>query len=123
MRARGKRPVTTAGRAASSTDPATWGSYDDVAASSAGDGLGVMLGGGLACWDLDHCLADGELTAEARAIVDAIGAPILFVEVSVSGEGLHIFTAETESRSSQGAWGGHYTHSRFIRTTGERFGL
>lgn len=123
VRADGKRPITVAGRAASSTDQSTWSSFADVSASKAGDGMGVMLGGGLACWDLDGALVDGTLTNRHREIVDAIAVPVLFVEVSVSGRGIHIFTAEPESRSHQGAWGGHYSHSRFIRTTGIRFDL
>ncbi|WP_147433594.1 DNA primase [Galactobacter caseinivorans] len=121
VRADGKRPVTVAGRAASSTNRRTWSSHAAVCESTAGDGMGVMLGGGLGCYDLDGCLIDGHLTDEARRIIDTITAPILFTEVSVSGRGLHIFTAEPESKAAQGAWGGHYSFGRFIRTTGIRF--
>lgn len=121
VRASGKRPVTLVGRAASSTDPATWSSFAAASKASAGDGMGVMLGDGLGCWDLDGCLIDGALTFNGRAFIDAIEAPVLFAEVSLSGRGLHIFTSEPESKATQGSWGGHYTHSRFIRTTGIKF--
>ena len=121
VRADGKRPVTVAGRAASSTNSRTWSSHAAVCESKAGDGMGVMLGGGLGCWDLDGCLIGGQLTDEARQIIDATAAPILFTEVSVSGRGLHVFTAEPESKAAQGAWGGHYSFGRFILTTGIRF--
>lgn len=122
-RADGKRPIQTSGMAASSTKPYTWASHAEVAASTAGDGMGIMLGDGLACWDLDGALVDGKLTDEARTIVDAITVPILFVEVSVSGCGIHVFTDEHAGYSTQGDWGGHYTHSRFIRVTGVPFDL
>lgn len=123
VRAEGKRPITVTGRPASSTNPATWATYAAVSTSSAGDGLGIMLGAGLACYDLDGCLVDGALTDDARELINGITAEILFTEVSVSGRGLHIFTAEPEAKSHQGRWGGHYLHSRFIRTTGKRFDL
>ena len=118
VRADGKRPITEAGCAASSTNSRTWSTYAAVCESKAGDGMGVMLGGGLGCYDLDGCLIDGHLTDEARRIIDAITAPILYTEVSVSGRGLHIFTAEPEGPGAELEWGGHYTRSRFIRTTG-----
>jgi primase-polymerase (primpol)-like protein len=122
-RADGKRPIRTNGYAASSTKPYTWASHAEVSASTAGDGMGIMLGDGVGCYDLDHCLVDGRLTDVHRQIVDEISAPILFVEVSVSGRGIHVFTDEPASHSTQGPWGGHYTHSRFIRMTGEAFDL
>lgn len=121
-RADGKRPVTVSGDPASSTDPATWASFATVQAG-AGDGFGVMLGDGLGCLDLDHCLDGDVLAGWARERMDALRVPVLFIERSVSGAGLHVFTAEPEGRSVQGGWGGHYRHSRFIRVTGARFDL
>ena len=61
----GKRPVMIDGRPASSTDPKTWGTFAEVQ-RGAGDGFGVMLGDGLACYDLDHCLVGGKV-ADSRA--------------------------------------------------------
>lgn len=121
-RADGKRPVTVTGRSASSTDPSTWSTFAEVQASSAGDGFGVMLGGGhLACHDLDHALDGGVLKPWAREVLDGITEPVLFTEVSTSGEGLHVFVEAPEgpgSRRSVGD-GGHefYSRARFIRTT------
>lgn len=121
VRADGKRPITVTGRAASSTDPSTWSTFAEVLDSTAGDGFGVMLGGGLACHDLDHALVGGELKPWARDVLDGIEDRVLFTEVSVSGEGLHVFV---ESPEGQG-WkrpvgdGGHefYSRGRFIRVT------
>lgn len=117
-RADGKRPITNTGRPASSTQPHTWASYREVRNAAAGDGYGIMLGGGLACWDLDHVLVGGRLTETGAAVLDAITAPVIFTEVSVSGEGLHVFTNEPEGPGIEREWGGHYSRARFIRVTG-----
>ncbi|WP_308401080.1 hypothetical protein [Streptomyces sp. AC512_CC834] len=86
-----KVPLTTAGKAASSTAPRTWTSYEDARSSSAGVGLGFVLNGdGIVCIDLDHAIApDGSLKPWAEDIVTAAGAT--YTEVSASGEGLHVF--------------------------------
>ncbi|MFF8455741.1 DNA primase [Streptomyces albidoflavus] len=88
-----KVPLTTAGTAASSTDPRTWSSYDEAARSSAGVGLGFVLSDAddIVCIDLDGCVdpITGALAPWAEDIVQAAGAT--FIEVSQSGTGLHIF--------------------------------
>ena len=123
----GKRPVTVTGRSASSTDPSTWSTFAEVQASSVGDGFGVMLGGGLGCHDLDHALEDGELKSWARDILDGIAERVLYSEVSVSGEGLHVFVEASEGpgRKNQVGDGGHefYSRARFIRTTLRKFNM
>ena len=120
-RADGKRPITVTGRAASSTDPSTWSTFAEVQASSAGDGFGVMLGGGLGCHDLDHALEDGVLKPWAREVLDGITERVLFAEVSMSGEGLHVFVDAPEGPGSKRPVGdgGHefYSRGRFIRVT------
>lgn len=55
-RADGKRPIRPDGKPASSTKPDTWSAFEQVANAGEGDGWGIMLGGGLACYDLDHIL-------------------------------------------------------------------
>ncbi len=88
-----KVPLTVAGKAASSTDPRTWSSYRDAAASTVGAGLGFVLSDvdDIVCLDLDHCLnpLTGRLAPWAAAIVRDAGAT--YVEVSPSGDGLHIW--------------------------------
>jgi primase-polymerase (primpol)-like protein len=86
-----KIPLQAAGRdVASSTDPSTWCSYEQAAASDRGVGLGFVLNGdGIVCIDLDHCVDAGVLAPWARRIVDA--APGAYVEVSPSGHGLHVW--------------------------------
>jgi primase-polymerase (primpol)-like protein len=85
-----KVPLTTTGRAASSTNPGTWSTYSEAAASKAGVGVGFVLNGdGLACLDLDHCLVDGKPTPAARRFLYKL--PRTYIEVSPSGEGLHVW--------------------------------
>ncbi len=122
-RADGKRPIRCDGFPASSTDPSTWASYSAAKASTAGDGFGIMLGEGLGCYDLDHALIDGVLTAPASWHLAAITEPIIFTEVSRSGDGLHIFVAATEGPGIRRPGFERYTRARFIRTTGRVFAL
>src|SRR5690606_3396468 len=73
-----KVPITPDGRPASSTDPRTWSTYREAARSQAGDGLGFVLGDGVACLDIDLCLDErGRPDARARAILDRVTAPDL----------------------------------------------
>ncbi len=84
-----------------------------------------MLGGGLACHDLDHALDGGVLKPWAREVLAGIRERVLFTEVSVSGEGLHVFVEAPEGpgRRRVVGDGGHefYSRARFIRVTGNRW--
>lgn len=117
VRASGKRPVTIEGAPASSTNSATWSSHCDVVTSSAGDGFGVMLGGGLGCYDFDDCFTGGRLDSSVGEFIDRIPEKVLLVERSVSGRGLHVFMEAAESRGSRSAGVERYTRDRFIRMT------
>ena len=124
VRARGKRPVMVSGAPASSTDSSTWSSHAVVVASRAGDGLGVMLGGGLACLDLDDCFDEsGRLLQWGREAIDSLGGPALFVERSMSGRGLHVFHEAPEGPGSRRGGVELYKKSRFIRTTFDAYTL
>lgn len=70
VRRQGKRPLTAKGWFASVTDPRTWATHDEVKASTKGDGIGFVLGDGVGCIDLDHCIVNGELQGWARDILD-----------------------------------------------------
>lgn len=127
-RSDGKRPVTTSGAPASSTDSSTWSSFTEVQ-RGAGDGFGFMLGGGIGCIDLDDCLSpDGELASWARTEIARWQGRVLFMERSLSGVGVHVFVRADE-RPGQvvGVSGGgrveRYFYGRFIRTTGDKFDL
>ena len=122
VRADGKRPVTVAGRPASTTDPGTWATLPEVRASDAGDGMGVMLGHGLGCYDLDD-VSD----AQAREFAASIPERVVFAERSMSGAGVHLFIEAPEAPGSRRLIEGisveRYTRARFIRTTGRRLTL
>lgn len=110
----GKRPMRVHGAPASTTDPSTWHSYETVRSVP----HGVMLGDGLACWDLDHVLEDGVLHRDAAAVLAVVDP--LWVERSMSGDGLHVFV-RGDGPSHQGERVSFYSHSRFIAVTGDRY--
>jgi len=97
-----KRPRRLDGSPASSTDPSTWTTYTAVR-QRARRGF-VLSGDGIVCIDLDHCLTDGALSPLAAALLDR--CPPTYVEVSPSGDGLHV-------------WGyGDVPHGRRMRRNG-----
>lgn len=119
----GKRPMMMDGRPASSTNAGTWTTYAAVKRLP----HGVMLGDGLACLDLDDCFDGGKLRLWARAAISKVADPI-YIERSMSGEGLHVFHRAPESRgrkhvTADGGGIEWYSHSRFIAVTGDRVRL
>ena len=116
VRADGKRPVMVDGSAASSTNPATWASFAEVQ-SGAGDGFGVVLdGSGLGCYDFDNCFDNGELKPAVREFIAGIAYPIVYVERSMSGNGLHVFVEAEKQRGFRRDGVEFYSWGRFIRT-------
>lgn len=122
VRAVGKRPVVPSGAPASSTDVSTWSSFADVQVG-AGDGFGVMLGSGIGAYDLDGCIDDGVLAPWARDAIENIPEPVLFMERSVSGRGVHVFVEAPEGRGTRRGGIERYTRARFIRCTFDEFKL
>lgn len=120
VRAWDKRPLTVSGAPASSTNPATWATFTDVKTSNAGNGYGIMLGGGLGCYDLDHVT-----DTQARDYIATITEPIIYAEYSQSGQGVHVFVEAPPAPGWRRTIGGisveRYTRGRFIRTTGKPF--
>jgi hypothetical protein len=83
-----KVPYQRNGAHASSTDPATWCGYAEAqAAVGSFTGVGAMMGDGLGCVDLDHCVVDGKIMPWAREIIIALDS---YSEFSPSGTGVHI---------------------------------
>lgn len=123
-REKSKRPVTVTGKSASSTDAGTWSTFTKAHDSTVGVGLGFVLGDGIGCIDLDHCITDGVVADWASSILDR--CPPTFVEVSQSGEGLHIFGLLPEGPGRNIRRGDaaveFYSVGRYIAMTGDRFG-
>lgn len=116
-----KRPIRFDGGPASSTDPATWTSLPTAEQSKAGDGLGFALGGGFACIDLAHCYdSRGHLADWAKMLL----APVIgrtWVEISPSGQGLHIWgrCAERKGVKVRGLMDAEaYSQGRYMTYTG-----
>ena len=122
LRRRGDRmtkvPLTTSGRLASSTDPTTWTTFSAARHSTVGKGYGFMLGAGIGCIDLDHCIEDGHIQPWASEIIAA--CPATFMERSQSGEGVHIFGLLDEGPGRRRGQIEVYSHARFIAMTGDR---
>lgn len=117
-----KVPLTAAGGPASSTNPATWCDYATAAASTAGVGVGFVLSptDRIVCVDLDDCL-DGR-GRPARWAADLLtDIPATYVEVSPSGDGLHVwgFADLAKARKSPGIE--VYGFGRYLTVTGRRW--
>ena len=125
-RAADKRPLTISGSAASSTDSRTWSTFEDAGASTAGVSLGFVLGDGIGCYDFDHCLIDGELAGWALDAIESITEPVIFAEVSQSGEGVHVFIEASEGPGRKIRDGRNierYTSGRYIAVTGNKLSM
>lgn len=121
-----KTPLTTAGTPASVSAPTTWSSWDQATASPVGDGVGYVLvdGDGIVCIDLDHCLSGGVLAGWAAEVIDHLGTT--YVEVSPSGDGLHVWgLAESRPgrryRDGAGRYVELYARGRYVTVTGRRW--
>lgn len=118
-----KRPLTINGTFASSTNPATWTTYDAVTKSEHGIGIGYVLGDGIGCIDIDHCIIDGQITSAAMAIVNRY--PGNYIETSPSGNGLHIWGILNEQPGTRKVENGvhieTYSRGRYITVTGNVF--
>ena len=118
-------PTLPTDHRASSTDPHTWGTYDQaVAAYMDGDytGIGIVLDNdGLVGIDLDQCMVNGNPSAEAMALMHKLG--VEYIEASPSGTGLRGFGyAEKLEKGVNGTLDGLkielYSNVRFMTVTG-----
>lgn len=119
-----KLPIRVKGRgAASSTDKSTWSSFAEVE-GKARKGF-VLNGDGIVCLDFDHCLdAQGQVLPWAAKIIGSL--PETYVEVSPSGDGLHVWGFGEVARGRRlkvpGGFVEIYGTGRYITVTGNRFG-
>ena len=119
VRRDGKRPITVEGRPASTTSSSTWSTYAAAKRATAGDGLGFVLGDGIACLDLDHCLVDGVPNEAAREVLARV--PGAYVEISPSGDGLHVWGTAPEQPGRKRPGIEAYSVGRYITVTGDVF--
>ena len=119
-----KMPMTVDNTAASSTNAATWASYDDVCDAlimgDGFDGIGLVLGADVQGIDLDDCRsADGSLTALATEVLERVDG---YAEVSPSGTGIKIFarTNLDGSRTKKEVGVELYRDGRYFTVTGHQ---
>lgn len=121
-----KRPLTVYGKSASSTNPATWSSFAEAQSSTVGVGMGYVLGDGIGCYDLDHCLVDGKPEPWVAKFIASIPERVIFSEVSQGGDGVHIFVEAPEGPGRKIRDGRNierYSTGRYIAVTGRAFSL
>lgn len=127
-----KVPYHISGRyRASSTKPTTWTTYTNVLElyrdedligredPSPADGIGFMLGNGWAGVDLDDCIVDGRISAQAQQIIASMGT---YTEISPSGNGVKMI-ARGELPPGRRRIGKieMYDRGRFFSITGNEF--
>lgn len=117
-----KIPLTTSGDVASSTNPDTWSDYASAKKSTAGVGLGFVLGDGIGGIDIDHCITDG--TIDPRAIELMESTEHFYAEISPSGDGIHIWHYAEESAGTRKIENGlhveRYSTGRYFTVTGRK---
>lgn len=118
-------PKTREPKKASSTNPKTWGSYEQARAAMVGgcyDGIGFSLWPDfveLVGIDIDHCIDEqGNLSEQARQVVTLLDS---YTEISPSGTGIRIFLfgdLPPGRRVHRKLGIEMYTRGRFLTVTG-----
>lgn len=129
-----KVPKQQNGSNASTANPATWSTFDDVCAAyhpNKFDGIGIVLTGKplnnglyLVGLDFDHCLADGVLDDVPSNAVELLNT---YWEISPSGEGIRLFLLHdkpTKARKNNvnGKSREVYSTGRYLTVTGHTIG-
>jgi len=102
-----KPPLTCSGGNASTANPHTWATFDEVRKRydrGGFDGIGIVLTNGTAGVDVDKCItADGAIEPWASEALDRFTGT--YRERSPSGRGYHILTHGTPGRCGKGGPG------------------
>jgi putative DNA primase/helicase len=120
-----KVPYQRNGRRASSTDPRTWASWENIqiAFDRGGyDGVGFVLNGdGLIGFDFDHCV-DAEGNVKDPKIVMYFVRLSSYTEITPSGTGLRVFVfGEIAGADRKLGNCEIYETERYLTITGRRF--
>jgi len=117
-----KLPMTTSDRAASSTKPATWTTFEDAVDTLVlgdFDGIGLVLGDDVQGVDLDDCRdpETGELSELAQEVLARVEG---YAEVSPSGTGIKLFSRTNldASRAKKEVGVELYREGRYFTVTG-----
>lgn len=120
VRCEGKVPVGRGGWRLRWLDCGNWLSLDGVLSAGWGDGFGFVLGDGVGVIDLDGCVGEGGVLSDLAVEVLAEN-PGAWVELSVSGRGLHVWGLLDEAVGVRGKGWEVYSCARFVRCTGVTF--
>lgn len=117
-----KMPYSVTGRKASSTNPATWSTYDRVRAvetKGGYSGIGYVFTADdpFTGIDLDDVITDGTIAPWAQAIIDEAGS---YAEISPSGNGVKLWVIGAIPTSAKSAHIELYDRSRYFTVTGQR---
>ncbi len=109
-------------RKASHTNPAHWSDFATALAvykKHKFDGINVVCSPKVTCVDLDHCVTDGKISAEARQIIKQLIPS--YWEFSPSGTGLRgIFSCDEPFDGIKNDWKEAYSGGHFMSVTGNR---
>ena len=117
-----KVPCMPNGRNASTTNPAAWSTFSEVAAAQDRfDGVGFVFTGTMLGIDLDKCVVDGKVSGDTRAFIETVRS---YTESSPSRTGLHTIVGLTAPlhlvRNRHGNYE-CYTEKRFFTFTAEEW--
>jgi hypothetical protein len=122
-----KRPYNArTARPASSTAPRTWSSFQEakdayLARPDFFDGIGYVFSKDdpYSGADFDHCIDDaGAISSWAAERIAALRAAGAYIEVSVSGSGVHAITRATVGKGRKTVRGEVYDRGRFFTVSG-----
>ena len=120
-----KTPYMPSGSHADVTDPLTWCSFEEVKEAyqkyTRYNGIGFVLAQGVSIVgvDIDNCIEQGQLTAQAQEIVILLNS---YTEISPSQKGIRIFV-EADLGDFAGKRRGSlelYNYGRYLTITGDR---
>jgi hypothetical protein len=106
----------------SSTNPATWGTFDQAVRNSEkskgtlGIGIVFMDCDTLFGFDIDHCIVDGTLTPEAEGVLRQLKHT--YAEYSISNTGVHVYGYGEVKKATKRALGELYGTARFFTVSG-----
>ena len=116
-----KMPFQPDGKAAKSTDPSTWSTFDQALSryilGHDFDGIGFCFDGSdqVHGIDIDDCIIDGQMNDEAKELLARVDG---YAEISPSGTGLKLFTRTNLSATMVKKGIEIYTDGRYFTVTG-----
>lgn len=116
-----KVPYQVNGKTASSTNPDTWTSFDNVLqAYNKGQysGIGfVFTNTNISGIDIDHCITNGSINKDAQGIINLFNS---YTEYSPSGQGIHIYVFGKIPKAIKSKDIEIYSEGRYFTVTGNK---